>query len=46
MEFPDAFTHQRLVIWAEKNEAQVYVVGPDPDLRVDQPHTVRVGLGL
>lgn len=31
MEFPDAFTHQRLVMWAEKNETEVYVVGPDPD---------------
>jgi hypothetical protein len=33
MEFPDAFTHQRLVMWAEKNDTEVYVVGPDPDLK-------------
>lgn len=32
MEFPDAFTHQRLVMWAEENDTEVYVVGPDPDL--------------
>jgi PIN domain len=33
MEFPDAFTHQRLAMWAEENEIEVYVVGPDPDLK-------------
>jgi hypothetical protein len=33
MEFPDAFTHQRLVMWAVENDAEVYVVGPDPDLK-------------
>jgi hypothetical protein len=33
MEFPDAFTHQRLVMWAEENGTGVYVVGPDPDLK-------------
>lgn len=33
MEFPDAFTHQRLVMWAEENGTEVYVVGPDPDLK-------------
>jgi hypothetical protein len=32
MEFPDAFTLQRLVMWAEENNTEVYVVGPDPDL--------------
>jgi hypothetical protein len=33
MEFPDAFTHQRLVMWAEENDTEVYVVGPDPDIK-------------
>ena len=33
MEFPDAFTLQRLVMWAEENNTAVYVVGPDPDLK-------------
>ena len=32
MEFPDAFTHHRLVMWAEENDTEVYVAGPDPDL--------------
>ena len=31
-EFPDAFTLQRLVMWADENDTVVYVVGPDPDL--------------
>ena len=32
-EFPDAFTLQRLVIWADQNKTPVFVVGPDPDLK-------------
>ena len=32
-EFPDAFTLQRLVMWAMQNETVVYVVGRDDDLK-------------
>ena len=32
-EFPDAFTLERLIIWADCNETTVYVVGPDRDLK-------------
>ena len=32
MEFPDAFTLERLVMWAVENDLTVCVVGPDPDL--------------
>lgn len=32
-EFPDAFTLQRLIMWADENDTSVYVVGPDPDLK-------------
>jgi hypothetical protein len=32
-EFPDAFTLQRLVMWAEEHDTTVYIVGPDDDLR-------------
>lgn len=31
-EFPDAFTLQRLSMWADEHETIVYVVGPDDDL--------------
>lgn len=33
MEFPDAFTLQRLVMWADEKKTSVFVVGPDPDLK-------------
>jgi len=32
-EFPDAFTLQRLIMWADENNTPVYIVGPDPDLK-------------
>jgi len=32
-EFPDAFTLERLIMWADANDTAVYVVGPDDDLK-------------
>lgn len=33
VEFPDAFTLQRLIMWADENESVVYVASADDDLK-------------